>query len=52
MNPSYRLKYTNPIRVQYLRFLDRRSLDEKLNESFYLEKFAKINNFSYKESHK
>ncbi|CAD8093574.1 unnamed protein product [Paramecium sonneborni] len=51
MNPSYRLKYTNPIRVQYLRFLDRRSLDEKLNEPFCLEKFAKINNYSYEKSY-
>lgn len=51
MNPNYRLKYTNPIRIQYLRFLDRRSLDDKLNEPFCLEKFAKINHYSYEKSY-
>ncbi|CAK87336.1 unnamed protein product (macronuclear) [Paramecium tetraurelia] len=51
MNPSYRLKHTNPIRVQYLRYLDRRSLDQKLNEPFCLERFAKINNYSYETSY-
>lgn len=52
MNPSYRLKYTNPIRIGYLRYLDRRSLDERIGESFYLENYAKSEKVPFKESHK
>ncbi|CAD8186885.1 unnamed protein product [Paramecium pentaurelia] len=51
IHTNYRLPIKiNPIRVQYLEFLDRRSLDEKLNQPFCLEKYAKINNYFYETS--
>lgn len=40
MDPSYRLKHTNPVRVNYQKYMDRRSVDEIRNETYYLEKFA------------
>lgn len=52
MNPSYRLKYTHPIRIGYLRYIDRRSVDEKLGDSFLLENYAKFDKIPYKESSK
>ncbi|CAK79747.1 unnamed protein product (macronuclear) [Paramecium tetraurelia] len=52
MNPSFRLKHTNPVRVQYMKYMERRSVDEIKNETYYLEKFAKINKYPYQESNK
>ncbi|CAD8072991.1 unnamed protein product [Paramecium primaurelia] len=52
MNPSFRLKHTNPVRVQYMKYMERRSVDEIKNETYYLEKFAKFNKYPYHESNK
>lgn len=52
MNPSFRLKHTNPVRVQYMKYMERRSVDEIKNETYYLEKFAKSNKYPYQESNK
>lgn len=37
MDPSFRVKYTNPIRVHFLRYMERRNIDEIKNETYHLE---------------
>jgi hypothetical protein len=35
-----------------MKFMERKSVNELKNETYYLEKFAKVNHISYEESHK
>ena len=43
--------HTNPIRAGYLSYLELRNTG-KMNESFYLEDYAKKFNLPYQQSHK
>ncbi|CAK80955.1 unnamed protein product (macronuclear) [Paramecium tetraurelia] len=42
LNPSYKLKFQNPLRIQYMRFLDKSDLKE--TETFYMKNYAKAYN--------
>ena len=46
LNPSYKYMHTNPIRAGYLSYLELRNTG-KMNESFYLEDYAKKFNLPY-----
>ncbi|CAD8086117.1 unnamed protein product [Paramecium sonneborni] len=39
LNPSYKMKFQNPLRIQFMRFLDKSDLRE--SETFYMKNYAK-----------